>query len=75
MMANSKSFSPFIRYGEKFWWLISKEFLNIDMAMETREGFWIPGFEETKTSIWVKTHYHLIEMRVPDEIFKFKALE
>lgn len=73
-MPSSKFSEAHLRPGERLYWLISKEFLTIDIGVAIDiNSIWIPGFQETKTVPWVATHFYIIEMKVPNEILKFKA--
>lgn len=74
-MSHSKSSSPHVSYDEKFYWLISKEFLYISVGMLTHGNteFMILGYEGFRTPLWVATHFHIIEMEIPNALFQFKA--
>ena len=75
---------PHTRYSEKFYWLIhksdhpSEQYVTIGMSDESnsphRNSMYILGYEEPQSFTQVKTHYHIIEMIIPNEILKFKAI-
>jgi len=71
---------PHTRFCDKFYWLIhksdhtSEETVTIGMTDTLNPThMWLFGMEEMQTLTWVATHFHIIELKVPNEILKFKA--
>lgn len=66
------------KYSSKFYWIINKTDEHINLASQdesqlTYGEMEILGYEESKKLTWVAQYFHIIEMKVPNEIIQFKA--
>lgn len=67
---------PHTRFS-KLYWLIPKMEINQDKieigATDDGFSFWLLGTDELFRGSWVTTHFHLVELKVPNEIIQSKS--